>query len=236
MIPSRLVNPMVDRMPNRARCDEGPRIEFPVSEPNPATPKLAATPEAVPPLEPAGTLSTESNGGLVKFGAGGTIDGDAFCGVGGDPDVVITGVALTGEKYALTESPFLPVIVPPSLPDKAADLLVSDPGRTVTPADSGKYIDLNLDNMQYLTVDGGDVVLEFTGDIDMGNNAEIIVNPGASLILYTHGNDNCEVMCKYLTVKTFRLQRLKNEKNIDSVYIFVYTFVMFGRMHVDMSR
>lgn len=25
-------------------------------------------------------------------------------------------------------------------------------------------------------------------------------------------------------------------KNIDSVYIFVYTFVMFRRMHVDMSR
>lgn len=25
-------------------------------------------------------------------------------------------------------------------------------------------------------------------------------------------------------------------KNIDSVYIFVYTFIMFRRMHVDMSR
>ena len=36
--------------------DAGPRIELPVSEPMPATPKLAATPEAVPPLEPAGTL------------------------------------------------------------------------------------------------------------------------------------------------------------------------------------
>ena len=55
--PSRLVSPIVDRMPKRARCDDGPRIEFPVSLPIPATPKLAATPEAVPPLDPAGTRS-----------------------------------------------------------------------------------------------------------------------------------------------------------------------------------
>ncbi len=57
MTPSRLVSPRVERMPTRARCDDGPRIELPVSVPRPATPKLAATPEAVPPLEPAGTRS-----------------------------------------------------------------------------------------------------------------------------------------------------------------------------------
>ena len=57
MTPSRLVSPIVDRMPKSARWEDGPRIELPVSVPMPATPKLAATPDAVPPLDPAGTRS-----------------------------------------------------------------------------------------------------------------------------------------------------------------------------------
>src|SRR5262249_8242051 len=51
--PDRLVNPMVDRMPTSAWCDDGPRIEFPVSLPNPTSPRLAATAAAVPPPDPA---------------------------------------------------------------------------------------------------------------------------------------------------------------------------------------
>jgi len=54
-MPSRLVSPMVERMPTKQQCEEGPRIEFPVSVPSPNTPKLAATAAAVPPLDPAGT-------------------------------------------------------------------------------------------------------------------------------------------------------------------------------------
>ena len=56
--PSRLVSPIVDRIPTSARRDEGPRIELPVSLPSPIRPKPAATPDAVPPLEPAGTRSS----------------------------------------------------------------------------------------------------------------------------------------------------------------------------------
>ena len=57
MTPSRLTNPMVERIPKRARWDDGPRMELPVSLPSPTRPKLAATPDAVPPLDPAGTRS-----------------------------------------------------------------------------------------------------------------------------------------------------------------------------------
>src|SRR5882672_726155 len=57
-MPSRLVSPMVERMPTRLVCDDGPRIELPVSEPRPTRPKLEATAAAVPPLEPAGTRSS----------------------------------------------------------------------------------------------------------------------------------------------------------------------------------
>lgn len=56
-MPPRLASPMVGRMPARLVCDDGPRIEFPVSVPSPTAPKLAATAAAVPPLEPAGTRS-----------------------------------------------------------------------------------------------------------------------------------------------------------------------------------
>ena len=56
--PLRLVSPIVERMPTSAWCDEGPRIELPVSLPSPAAPKLAATAAAVPPLDPAVTRSS----------------------------------------------------------------------------------------------------------------------------------------------------------------------------------
>ena len=55
--PSRLVSPIVERIPTSARREEGPRMELPVSLPSPISPKLAATPDAVPPLDPAGTRS-----------------------------------------------------------------------------------------------------------------------------------------------------------------------------------
>ena len=56
--PARLVNPIVDRMPTSAWCDDGPRIELPVSLPRPTAPKFAATAAAVPPLDPAVTRSS----------------------------------------------------------------------------------------------------------------------------------------------------------------------------------
>src|SRR6516165_6906836 len=57
-MPSRLVSPIVDRIPTRLVWDDGPRIELPVSVPRPTAPKLAAIAAAVPPLEPAGTRSS----------------------------------------------------------------------------------------------------------------------------------------------------------------------------------
>ena len=67
MTPSRLVRPMVERIPTSARWEDGPLIEFPVSLPSPATAKLAATPEAVPPLDPAGTRSRSYAFAVVSY-------------------------------------------------------------------------------------------------------------------------------------------------------------------------
>ena len=57
IIPSRLVRPIVGLRPTREFAEAGPLIEIPVSVPNPTVPKFAAIADAVPPLEPAGTLS-----------------------------------------------------------------------------------------------------------------------------------------------------------------------------------
>ena len=56
--PARLVSPMVERMPTNDWCDDGPRMELPVSLPSPTKPKLAATDAAVPPEDPAVTRSS----------------------------------------------------------------------------------------------------------------------------------------------------------------------------------
>lgn len=39
-----------------------------------------------------------------------------------------------------------------------------------------------------LEIQGGDVVLHITGNIDMGNGCEVIIRPGSSLFLYIDGN------------------------------------------------
>src|ERR1700724_1796041 len=54
MIPSRLISPVVGRIPTRLLAEEGERIDPPVSEPVPAAAKLAATAAPVPPDDPPG--------------------------------------------------------------------------------------------------------------------------------------------------------------------------------------
>src|SRR5450755_1481583 len=50
--PARLIRPVVTRRPKRLLNAAGIRIDPPVSSPIPTSPKLAATPAAVPALEP----------------------------------------------------------------------------------------------------------------------------------------------------------------------------------------
>ena len=50
--PARLISPVVTRRPNRLLNEAGMRIDPPVSSPIPTSPKLAASPAAVPALEP----------------------------------------------------------------------------------------------------------------------------------------------------------------------------------------
>jgi len=138
-----------------------------------------------------GTVSTESD--RIPIGPGTVIDGDVFVGVGGDPnDVIGAGGTITGDKYALPAEPEFPQIAPPPLPDMGFGLYTKGATMMISPADSGQYTDLTAlaagGSVGRIEVTGGPVVLHVTGDIQLGNQCELAVQPDAALILYVDGN------------------------------------------------
>jgi hypothetical protein len=129
----------------------------------------------------------------IILGSGTVINGDVFVGVGGNPKTVIgAGGTVTGQKYAMTLEPYLPVINPPSLTAQGTDLSAKGTTVILNPAESGTYTKIDLSNGErnpgILEIQGGNVVLHITGNIDMGNSCEIIVRPGSSLTLYVDGD------------------------------------------------
>jgi len=138
-----------------------------------------------------GTTSTAANS--IPLGPGTVVEGDVFVGVGGDPKTVIgAGGTITGQKLTLHEELDFPVITPPSLPDTGKALSATGATITLDPTKSGTYTGISLSqsggNSGVLEIQGGDVVLYVTGNIDMGNGCELIVRPGSSLTLYVDGN------------------------------------------------
>jgi hypothetical protein len=138
-----------------------------------------------------GTVSIESD--RIPIGPGTLIEADVFVGVGGDPATGIgSGGTITGDKYSLIEEIDFPVITPPSLPITGNALDGTGATITMTPAQSGQYTNLNLQqgggNPGVLEITGGEVKLHITGDIDAGNGCELIIRPGSSLIIYIDGN------------------------------------------------
>jgi len=138
-----------------------------------------------------GTVSTEAD--QIPLGPGTVVSGDIFVGVGADPDEVIgPGGTVTGQKFALTEPVTFPVVTMPQLQDHGT--VISAKGDTVTfgPADSGEYSEIELSaakgNPGVLEIDGGKVVLHLTGNINLGNSAEIIIRDDSSLVLYVDGD------------------------------------------------
>ena len=138
-----------------------------------------------------GTTSTLAD--RIPLGPGTVVDGDVFVGVGGDPEIVIgPGGTITGKKYSLSIEPVFPTIIPPSLPTTGTGLSATGQTITLGPAESGQYTGIDLSqaggNPGALEIQGGDVVLHITGDIDMGNGCELIVRPGSSLVIYIDGD------------------------------------------------
>jgi len=137
-----------------------------------------------------GTNSTEFDSIVLNSGV--IVDGDVVVGVGGDVENVIQdNGATTGYRYAINEETVYPEITVPTLAYK--DSAIEVHGKTITkePADSGEYDEIRLKRAAspgVLEIDGGDVVLHITGNIDLGEECEIVVNEGASLTLYLDGD------------------------------------------------
>lgn len=114
------------------------------------------------------------------------INGDVVVGAGGDPGTVIRnqGGWYTGSAYAQWQS-----YEPPAVSVPAYLVAASSGGRidnNQTIGASGKYAEINLGTNRKLIIDGH-VELYITGDVILGNSAEIQVNEGGSLVLYVDG-------------------------------------------------
>ncbi len=138
-----------------------------------------------------GTQSTADS--MVVLNSGVDVKGDVLVGLGGDPSTVIKDLgATTGDQLGGTENDPLPTITPPAtLLATGLDLTAKSATITITPADSGQYGNISLSASKdagILEIDGGDVVLYITGDIDLGNACEIIVRDNSSLTIYIDGD------------------------------------------------
>jgi len=138
-----------------------------------------------------GTLSTVADS--IPIGPGGLINGDVFVGVGGDPGTVIgAGGTINGRTYPLIIEPEQPVIIVPPLPDIGTALDATGTTINLTPAASGTYTSISLtkgsETNGCLVITGGKVELHITGNIDMGQGCELIIESGSSLVLYVDGN------------------------------------------------
>jgi len=138
-----------------------------------------------------GTLSTVADS--IPIGPGTLINGDVFVGVGGDPGTVIgAGGTITGGTYPLIIEPEQPVITIPPLPNIGTALDAKGTTIELTPAASGTYSSITLGQASgvsgILEITGGQVKLHITGNIDLGQGCELIIDPDSSLILYVDGD------------------------------------------------
>ena len=123
----------------------------------------------------------------IIFRNSATVYGDVVVGVGGIPSIVIDdyGATVTGDTRALTERYVMqPITVPESLESLFSNGSIQD---DTTISTSARYSGINLGNSEAVTVNG-DIELYITGDIILGNSAELRIENDASLILYLGGD------------------------------------------------
>jgi len=172
-----------------------------------------------------GTLSIAEQ--QITLGPGSVVEGDAFCGIGGDPSYAIgPGGTIQGVKYAISMEPPMPLITAPPLPDMGGSLDVIE-DTTIGPSESGTYTGINVAGDKRLIIDGGDVALNITGNTFLGNSAEILLKANSSLTLYTSGtidmdnsagflNENtyCGTLKVFATDNVYRTHTLRAKSNV----------------------
>jgi len=132
------------------------------------------------------TNSTQD--GFVSLKNTAIIKGDVVVGAGGDPDTVIElkhSATIEGETSSLPQERELELpIVPSWLESLPSGGTIT--GNTVI-YHSGKYSEIDLKNSKNITV-VGNVKLYITGDLTLGNSAELEIEEDSSLTLYLGGD------------------------------------------------
>lgn len=133
-----------------------------------------------------GTLSSQA--GKIDIKNNSTVDGDVYVGPGGDPETVIdmkNRHSVTGELFTMAVPYPMPRINPPGFVASKGSIrgnLIS-----LQTSDSGKYTDISINNNGKLVINGN-LVLHITGDIELKNGSEVVVNNGSTLNLYVDGD------------------------------------------------
>jgi len=139
-----------------------------------------------------GTNSVDSSSIILNNGV--TVDGDVVVGVGGDvADVIKDLGGSTLDRYSLTAEIEFPEIDPPAFIGPDTQITLKKAEKTIgTGGDypaSGRFTGIQLGNGCILRVIDN-CVLYITGDVDMGQNSEIIIDTAknASLVIYLDGS------------------------------------------------
>ena len=141
-----------------------------------------------------GTNSTDPDSVILNFGV--VVEGDVVVGVGGDTTTVIKDLGATvDDSYALSTTVEFPSVSPPSLfgPDTSISINTVGDEMTIGPGGdfpaTGRFSDIKLKNSSILRVIG-DCTLYITGDVDMGQSSEIILDSSqnAKLTIYLDGD------------------------------------------------
>lgn len=133
-----------------------------------------------------GTNSIMANSIVLSSGV--IVDGDLLIGVGGDlEEVILNNGVITGVAGELDSPMYFPEVEAPEVTGPDTDLKVTKSTVTLDSGDSGRYSSISLSNAGFIEIDG-DVVLYVTGDIDLGNDCEITIKSGSSLVVYVDGD------------------------------------------------
>ena len=143
------------------------------------------TDASTPPLA-IGTNSTDVR--ALALAQDSLIDGDAVAGYNGNISTVIDNKGtISGNQYAMTEPQVLPSVTVPAELAALTSLGTLTDGNVTA---SAKYTKIDLGNSAIFRIKGP-VSLYVTGDIKLGNSAQIIIDgntPNSSLTIYLGGD------------------------------------------------
>lgn len=139
-----------------------------------------------------GTNSTAS--GSIVLNNGTVVHGDVIAGYGGDLNTVIKDLGATVDnRYVASDVVDFPPITPPGFVGPNTNIIINGGVKTVgTGGDypaTGKFTEIRIKQSGILKIISPSI-LYVTGNVDMGNGCEIVIDPNnnASLTLYLDGD------------------------------------------------